>query len=119
MPLACLKVRRDLLPKHPSCARLLLKSIAWGCQSVAAECCGTLWIVTASSLPLPPLPAGYFTYMIFLEGGGLPDVAELTGTFRLVSNMTRLQQEVPVPQRFIDGGFLSPALINRLQPSYR
>jgi hypothetical protein len=62
---------------------------------------------------------GFATDLIVTATGGLPDVAELTGTFRLVSNMTRMEQEVPVAQRFIDGGFLSPEFINRLQPSSR
>jgi hypothetical protein len=49
--------------------------------------------------------------------GGIPEVAELAGTFRLVSNMMLAPIEVPVPQRFIDGDFLSPRILDRLQPS--
>ncbi|MEY3457290.1 MAG: hypothetical protein RL215_447, partial [Planctomycetota bacterium] len=60
---------------------------------------------------------GFATDLTVTSTGGLPDVAELTGTFRLVSNMTRIEQEVPVPQRFIDGGFLTQDFLNRLGPS--
>ncbi|MEI7699746.1 MAG: hypothetical protein WCK86_08130, partial [Planctomycetia bacterium] len=49
--------------------------------------------------------------------GGIPSIAELTGTFRLVANMTKNTLEVPVPQRFIDSGALSSEFVNRLQPS--
>jgi hypothetical protein len=60
---------------------------------------------------------GFATDLVVTATGGLKDIAELSGTFRLVSNMTRIRQEVPVPQRFIDGGFLSPEFVGRLQPS--
>ncbi|MFM8726313.1 MAG: hypothetical protein ACKON9_14450, partial [Planctomycetaceae bacterium] len=60
---------------------------------------------------------GFATDLVVTATGGLPDIAELEGTFRLVSNMTRIRQEVPVPQRFIDGNFLSPDFISRLSPS--
>ncbi|MFN5799856.1 MAG: hypothetical protein ACK5AN_20225, partial [Planctomyces sp.] len=49
--------------------------------------------------------------------GGLPSVAELTGTLRFVSNLTGVAQEVPVPQRFITGGFLPADYISRLSDS--
>ncbi|MFN9046546.1 MAG: hypothetical protein ACK5YC_00320, partial [Planctomyces sp.] len=60
---------------------------------------------------------GFATDLVVTASGGIPSVAELEGTFRLVSNMTRIRQEVPVPQRFIDGGFLSDDFIARLSPS--
>ncbi|MGV2336687.1 MAG UNVERIFIED_CONTAM: hypothetical protein LVR18_22145 [Planctomycetaceae bacterium] len=49
--------------------------------------------------------------------GGVPSLAELTGTFRMVANLTELAQEVPVPQRFIDGGFLPADFVARLTDS--
>ncbi|MFM8477800.1 MAG: hypothetical protein ACKOEO_18610, partial [Planctomycetaceae bacterium] len=49
--------------------------------------------------------------------GGVPSLAELSGTFRMVANLTGLAQEVPVPQRFIDGGFLPDDFVARLSNS--
>ncbi|MFM7057153.1 MAG: hypothetical protein ACKO2P_09565, partial [Planctomycetota bacterium] len=49
--------------------------------------------------------------------GGVPSLAELSGTFRMVANLTGLEQEVPVPQRFIDGGFLPDDFVARLSNS--
>ncbi|MGV2342079.1 MAG UNVERIFIED_CONTAM: hypothetical protein LVR18_51645 [Planctomycetaceae bacterium] len=60
---------------------------------------------------------GFATDLVVTATGGIPAIAELEGTFRLVSNMTNLRQEVPVPQRFIDGGFLSDDFVERLSPS--
>ncbi|MEI7700245.1 MAG: hypothetical protein WCK86_10635, partial [Planctomycetia bacterium] len=49
--------------------------------------------------------------------GGVPSLAELTGTFRMVANLTGVAQEVPVPQRFIDGGFLPADFVAKLSNS--
>ncbi|MEN9556606.1 MAG: hypothetical protein RLZZ232_2892, partial [Planctomycetota bacterium] len=60
---------------------------------------------------------GFAADLTITATGGLPSVAELTGTLRLVGNLTGLAQEVPVPQRFIDGGFLPADFVNRLSDS--
>ncbi|MEN9555968.1 MAG: hypothetical protein RLZZ232_2254, partial [Planctomycetota bacterium] len=58
---------------------------------------------------------GFASDLVVTATGGLASIAQLTGTFRLISNLTGIEQEVPVPQRFIDGGFLPADFVNRLQ----
>ncbi|MGV2332782.1 MAG UNVERIFIED_CONTAM: hypothetical protein LVR18_01090 [Planctomycetaceae bacterium] len=61
--------------------------------------------------------SGFASDLTITATGGLPSVAELTGTLRFVSNLTGVAQEVPVPQRFITGGFLPADYISRLSDS--
>ena len=61
--------------------------------------------------------AGFAADLTINATGGLPSVAELTGTLRFVANLTGVAQEVPVPQRFIDGGFLPADFVSRLSDS--
>jgi hypothetical protein len=58
---------------------------------------------------------GFASDLVVTATGGLASIATLTGTFRLISNLTGVEQEVPVPQRFIDGGFLPADFVGRLQ----
>ncbi|MFM8476786.1 MAG: hypothetical protein ACKOEO_13490, partial [Planctomycetaceae bacterium] len=58
---------------------------------------------------------GFASDLIVTATGGLASIATLTGTFRLIANLTGIEQEVPVPQRFIDGGFLPTDFVSRLR----
>ncbi|HCP13894.1 MAG TPA: hypothetical protein DIT89_16290, partial [Planctomycetaceae bacterium] len=49
--------------------------------------------------------------------GGIASLATLNGEFRMVANLTGVRQEVPVPQRFIDGGYLPADFVASLADS--
>ncbi|MFM8478707.1 MAG: hypothetical protein ACKOEO_23220, partial [Planctomycetaceae bacterium] len=49
--------------------------------------------------------------------GGIASLATLNGEFRMVANLTGERQEVPIPQRFIDGGFLPADFVASLEDS--
>ncbi|MFN9042274.1 MAG: hypothetical protein ACK5YO_38660, partial [Planctomyces sp.] len=61
--------------------------------------------------------SGFATDLVITAHQGVDGIVAMDGSFRFVTNVSSVDQEVRVLQRFIDGNYLPQDFIDQLQPT--
>jgi hypothetical protein len=61
--------------------------------------------------------SGFATDLVITAHRGVDGIAAIDGSFRFVTNVSSVDQEVRVLQRFIDGNYLPQDFIDQLRPT--